>query len=238
MYVFAEKMEVTADDFEYIVKKLKEENVLTHGGARQIIAEERMKRRGSTGTYPCTTKEKSKGSLFPEPFLTRAARSSNSQSPIIRIDEWNGSSKKLHKHGVFPMDNKSISLMNNRCRTRLSETSAVLNDSLLSLQSELDDDIYEESTPENKYLLEQYRSRSFILTVSHRAKENKQLIVTIEDEDDKADEKEEKKNDMLGGVEYKDKNISLRSVYQMEYSLKRISFKNRTVSVKEVEYLS
>jgi len=251
-----DKMEITTDDFDLIVRKLRELNVLTHEGVKEVAAQELLRRRGYgkmerlNGSRDLTftadnfsSLEKMNGSRdlsFPDNFLTEASKKAQSSPPLIRIDEWNASSRKLLKHGVFPVDEKSMSIMNDRCQTRMSAISDVLNNSKLSVVTEQDGDenLFEESTPETRRMLEHSKSRSFLLTVRQNSAgkvQNKQLLVTIEDEDENTYARGKKDR---RGLVYRDDNVSLRSICSMEYPSRRDLRKHRTISVTEVELLA
>jgi len=228
-----ENMQITQEDFGYIVEKLRHEGIITQQGVKQIIMHEKMAKREHEHEH-----EFHRSVAYNENFLERAARKAQSSPPLIRIDEWNMGSGKWHKHGIFTMDDEAKNVMDTRCQTQTSPISDVLNNSYLtvsimtsSLVLDTNDDLFEEDTPETKSKLERSASRSFLLTVSQSSNdgsfESKRLVVTIEDET----------HDKVGNFkEYKDDNVSLRNIHSMRLPSKRFSDTNRLVSVREISF--
>jgi len=199
--------------FDEIVHQLKEDEALIQQKVKEKMENDSNRTDGALG------KENGSGAFFPENFLTQAARKASPGPPLIRIDEWNHSSKKWHNHGVLPMDEETRSIMNGRCRTLASKISDVLNNSTLSSYS---DDV----TPEIKRDLERSTSRSLLLTFSQdsigeEVSKAKKFVVTFEDDRKITEEAN---------------NLPDRSLRSINLPSRRFSARNRTVSVKEIEF--
>jgi len=160
--------------------------------------------------------ENDTGCLFPEDFLTMAAKKAQESPNLLHIDEWNASSRKLHSHGAVTIDDKWRMLMDSRCKTKSSKISDILNDSILSSSIDFDteEELLGEMTSETFSA-----SRRLLLTVSqglddHQELQTKQFVITFDDAVDlKNDTKVDGSIGMINDVEHKDNDESFQNMH-------------------------